>query len=145
MPQTRVPKTIGGLLEDRTWRRSRFRSRTIQGIICFAIDSAAPDDATKPNRSLFENQTGHHHPHLLRPDRSATNEYSPHFPGGSTAAFTLVELMVSVTVLSLIMVVLMSMTNQITQTWRSTTGKIEQFQEARDGFESMTRKLSQAT
>jgi len=60
-------------------------------------------------------------------------------------AFTLVEMLVSVSVLALIMLVLVSMTNQISQTWRSTTGKIGQFQVARDGFESMTRKISQAT
>jgi len=66
-------------------------------------------------------------------------------PRFGIGGFTLVEMLVSVSVLSLIMVVLVSMTNQISQTWRSTTGKIEQFQQAREGFESMTRKLSQAT
>jgi len=66
-------------------------------------------------------------------------------PPGKSPAFTLVEMMVSVSVLALIMLVLVSMTNQISQTWRSTTGKIEQFQGARDGFESMTRKIGQAT
>jgi len=60
-------------------------------------------------------------------------------------AFTLVELMVSVSIISLLMVVLASMVNQFSQTWRYTTRKIEGFQAARDGFESMTRKLSQAT
>jgi len=67
------------------------------------------------------------------------------FFASRSAGFTLVELLVSVSILALIMVILIGMTNQISQTWRSTTGKIEQFQEARDGFESMTRKLSQAT
>lgn len=66
------------------------------------------------------------------------------FPSGR-AGFTLVELLVSTAIIALIMLVLLGMTNQISQTWRATTGKIEQFQEARDGFESMTRKLSQAT
>jgi uncharacterized protein (TIGR02599 family) len=59
--------------------------------------------------------------------------------------FTLLELLVSTAIISLIMLVLLSMTNQTTQTWQYTTEKIEKFQEARDGFESMTRKLSQAT
>jgi len=59
--------------------------------------------------------------------------------------FTLVELMVSVSIIGLIMAVLLGMTNQISTTWRNTTGKIEQYQQARNGFESMTRKLSQAT
>ena len=70
---------------------------------------------------------------------------APFAPLGKKNAFTLVEMLVSVSVLALIMLVLVSMTNQISQTWRSTTGKIEQFQGARDGFESMTRKISQAT
>lgn len=62
-----------------------------------------------------------------------------------SAGFTLVELMVSTAIIGLIMVVLVGMTNQTSQTWRSATEKIEKFQSARDGFESMTRKLSQAT
>jgi uncharacterized protein (TIGR02599 family) len=61
------------------------------------------------------------------------------------SAFTLVELMVSTAIIGLIMLVLVSMTNQISNTWRSSTEKIEKFQEARDGFESMTRRLAQAT
>ena len=59
--------------------------------------------------------------------------------------FTLVELMVSTAIIGLIMLVLVGLTNQTTKTWQSTTEKIEKFQQARDGFESMTRKLSQAT
>ena len=65
----------------------------------------------------------------------------PRFYGG----FTLVELMVSTAIIGLIMIVLVQMTNQTSQTWRSATEKIEKFQSARDGFESMTRKISQAT
>jgi len=63
----------------------------------------------------------------------------------SRFGFTLVELMVSTAIIGLIMLVLVQLTNQISQTWRSTTEKIEKFEGARDGFESMTRKLSQAT
>jgi len=66
-------------------------------------------------------------------------------PSRSQAGFTLVELMVSTSIIALIMLVLVAMTNQTSQTWRHTTEKIEKFQLARDGFESMTRKLSQAT
>ena len=50
------------------------------------------------------------------------------------AGFTLVELMVSVSIIGLIMLVLVSMVNQISETWRTSTGKITEFQEARSGF-----------
>ena len=63
----------------------------------------------------------------------------------SATGFTLVELLVSTAIIGLIMLVLLAVTNQTTQTWQYTTEKIEKFQEARDGFESMTRRLSQAT
>lgn len=66
-------------------------------------------------------------------------------PSCSKSGFTLVELMVSTAIIALIMLVLVAMTNQTSQTWRYTTEKIEKFQTARDGFESMTRKLAQAT
>lgn len=61
------------------------------------------------------------------------------------SAFSLVELMAAMGVLALMILILGSMTNQITSTWRYTTGKTEQFRAARDGFESLTRQLGQAT
>ncbi|MEI6071371.1 MAG: Verru_Chthon cassette protein C [Verrucomicrobiae bacterium] len=60
-------------------------------------------------------------------------------------AFTLVELLVSMAVLSLLLVVLASMATQISTAWRSTKGKIEQFRQARDAFEAMSRRVSQST
>ena len=63
----------------------------------------------------------------------------------SAAGITLVELAVSTAVLALLLVLLLSMVNQTGSVWRQTRGKIEQFREAREGFESMTRRLSQAT
>ena len=48
-------------------------------------------------------------------------------------------------ILSLLMVVLVSMVDRTSTLWKNTTGKIEQFREARNGFESITRRLSQAT
>ena len=59
--------------------------------------------------------------------------------------FTLVELLVSMTVLLLIMAMLLSVTTQAGNLWRSTTTKIEEFRGARDAFEAMTRRISQAT
>jgi uncharacterized protein (TIGR02599 family) len=61
------------------------------------------------------------------------------------SAFTIVELLVSVAVLTLMVVMLASMTNQTASTWRYTASKMEQFGAARDGFESMTRQIGQAT
>ena len=63
----------------------------------------------------------------------------------SNAAFTLVELLVSMTILILLMMVLVSMVNQTGSMWHHANAKIEEFREARDGFEAMTRRLSQAT
>ena len=67
------------------------------------------------------------------------------FTPNKTAGFTLVEMLVSTTIIALIMVVMLGMTNQTSQTWRYTTEKVEKFQAARDGFEAMTRRISQAT
>ncbi|MDR1191606.1 MAG: Verru_Chthon cassette protein C [Verrucomicrobiales bacterium] len=60
-------------------------------------------------------------------------------------AFTLVEVMASVAVLSLILVILMAVTVQLSNLWQRTSGQIEQFRGARMAFESLTRRLSQAT
>lgn len=61
------------------------------------------------------------------------------------SGFTLVELMVSMAILVLLLVVLVSITDATRKTWSYTSGKIEQFHDAREAFESITRKLSQAT
>jgi uncharacterized protein (TIGR02599 family) len=60
------------------------------------------------------------------------------------AGFSLVELLVATTVLLLICVILVSVIQMVSRTWTSTTAKVEQFREAREGFESITRRLSQA-
>ncbi len=63
----------------------------------------------------------------------------------SRAAFTLVELLVSMVLLILIVAIVLQMSDQTGKIWRSSAAKIQAFQEARAGFEAMTRKLSQAT
>lgn len=60
-------------------------------------------------------------------------------------AFTLIELVVSMGILSIMVVFLLLMVSQTQQTWKTTTGKIEQFRAARDAFDTMTRRISQAT
>lgn len=59
--------------------------------------------------------------------------------------FTLVEVLVSLTVLSIIIVLLVALTDQTTKIWRGSSGKIEAFRNARGAFESLTQTLSQAT
>jgi len=56
-----------------------------------------------------------------------------------------VEVLLSMAVLAVLVVVLASILNQTTTAWRSARGKIEEFRQARDGFESMSRKISQST
>lgn len=68
----------------------------------------------------------------------------PHFTR-SKGGFTLVELLVSMAILTLLMLVLASITDATQRTWSYTTGKVEQFRDSREAFESITRKLSQAT
>lgn len=65
-------------------------------------------------------------------------------PRGRTA-FTLVELMVSVAIIALLMLLMVTITDATRKTWVTTTARAEQFRGARAGFESMTRRLSQAT
>ena len=62
-----------------------------------------------------------------------------------SGAFTLVEILVAMAILSILMVVLLTMTNQVTKTWSYTASRTDQFRSARDGFEATARRLSEAT
>jgi len=62
-----------------------------------------------------------------------------------SSAFTLLELLVAMTVLILLAVVLVGITTQTAATWKYSTARAEQFQEARRAYETVTRRLSQAT
>lgn len=59
--------------------------------------------------------------------------------------FTLVELLASMVVLALILVMLERLTSSTQKTMAFSTGRIEQFREARQAFEGITRRLGQAT
>jgi len=59
--------------------------------------------------------------------------------------FTLIEVLVACAVLALLLVLMLSITDQVQKTYRQTLGKAEQFREARMAFEAITRRLSQAT
>lgn len=63
----------------------------------------------------------------------------------SIAAFSLLELVAGTAVLLIIVVLLLGATNHAAGILRRSTGKIEQFGEARRGFENMTRRLAAAT
>lgn len=66
-------------------------------------------------------------------------------PHRKHSGFTLVEVLVSAGIVVVLMVVLLGMTDQTQRLVRSTSAKVEQFQEARVAFEAMTRRLAQAT
>ncbi len=59
--------------------------------------------------------------------------------------FTLVEILVSMVLLTLLMLVAMNIVNHTRGVWQRTTGKISAFRESRAAFESLTRSLAQAT
>lgn len=65
--------------------------------------------------------------------------------GRQESAFTLVELLVAAGILALLVALLLNMVTQTSKTWKSTSGKIEQFRDAREAFDSIIRKVSQAT
>lgn len=66
-------------------------------------------------------------------------------PPRSTGGFSLLELLVATTVLAIIIGIVLKLTNQTSEIWTRSASKIQAFQDARGGFESMTRSLSQAT
>ncbi|XHR27113.1 MAG: Verru_Chthon cassette protein C [Chthoniobacteraceae bacterium] len=59
--------------------------------------------------------------------------------------FSLMELMVSMAIILLVLLVLVSTVDSTRRTWTFTTAKIEQFRDARNAFEAITKRLSQAT
>ena len=62
-----------------------------------------------------------------------------------SASFTLIEMLVAMVLLIILLGIVLLMTSQISQVWRNSTSRIQTFQEARGGFETVTRTLSQAT
>ena len=61
------------------------------------------------------------------------------------SAFSLIEVLVATAVLGLVMVILVSITDHVRKTYQFTRGKADQFKEARAAFETMARRISQAT
>lgn len=69
------------------------------------------------------------------------SERSPKSPD----AFTLVEILVSTAVVALLLVILLSITSQVTTMYRHTTSRVEQFRQAREAFDAINRRLGRAT
>lgn len=61
------------------------------------------------------------------------------------AGFSLVEILVSMSILTMLAVLMAGIVKQTSTIWSSTHNKIDQFRAARDGFESMTQRVSQST
>ncbi|HSI83815.1 MAG: Verru_Chthon cassette protein C [Candidatus Methylacidiphilales bacterium] len=60
-------------------------------------------------------------------------------------AFTLVEMLVTLSVLSILLLVIFSIINQTSSMWTRTSRNVKQFQSARVAFQTLTRLLSEAT
>lgn len=70
---------------------------------------------------------------------------SPLRPSFTRKAFSLIELMVSIAVLSMLLVIVFQMLEQMQRTWKKTRQTVSEFKDARNGFEEMGRRLGQAT
>ena len=64
---------------------------------------------------------------------------------GRRRGFTLLELMVSMSVLSLIMLLVFQMLSHTQRAWSGSRARLSTFKEARTAFEAITRRLGQAT
>ena len=65
--------------------------------------------------------------------------------GRRASGFTLVEVMLATAILAVLVVMFAGMVSQTSKLWQRTTGKVEQFRSARNAFENMSTRLSQAT
>ena len=63
----------------------------------------------------------------------------------ASAAFTLIELMVSTAIMLVVILVLLQVIAGMTNIWHNSTGTISSFESARAAFTTMTRTLSRAT
>ena len=69
----------------------------------------------------------------------------PARPLSAEAGFTLVETLVAVSVLAMVMLIVFEITATTSKAWKHSSGNIESMQSARIAFETITRRLSQAT
>ncbi|HUF63644.1 MAG TPA: Verru_Chthon cassette protein C [Verrucomicrobiales bacterium] len=59
--------------------------------------------------------------------------------------FSLIELVVAITVMAILLLMVFSMVDQTQETWSQASSRTSQFKEARVSFESMTRRIRQAS
>ena len=76
--------------------------------------------------------------------RPAGEKFLPVNPDAGLRGFTLVEMLVATFVMVIILYMTLQITNYTNSLFMSTRKRIDTFQEARAGFEVMTRKISQA-
>jgi uncharacterized protein (TIGR02599 family) len=72
---------------------------------------------------------------------------SYHLPlkDSNVSAFTLVEILVSLAVLTILLLINAEVIGQVQSTWSASNARVSQFREARTAFDIITRNLSQAT
>ncbi len=63
----------------------------------------------------------------------------------SQRGFTLIELLVSITIMIVLLLMIFSMVDQTQRTWTRASSEANQFREARLAFESISRRVRQAT
>ncbi len=68
-----------------------------------------------------------------------------HLRRSTSGGFTLIELLVAITILIVLLLMIFSMVDQTQRTWTRASSEANQFREARLAFESITRRLRQAT
>lgn len=66
-------------------------------------------------------------------------------PQGTLAGFSLIELMVAMGILTILMLMLTALLDQIQKSWRFSESRISQFREARVAFDVMTKNIGQAS
>lgn len=66
-------------------------------------------------------------------------------PGAASRAFTLVELLVSMTVLTILLLIVTNVISETQKAWSQASSRVSQFREARAAFDVITRNISQAT
>jgi uncharacterized protein (TIGR02599 family) len=82
-----------------------------------------------------------HHIGMIKPVRAAAVNFR-YLQG---AAFTLIELLISITFLVILMLVVTQVIGVVQRTWVRANSRVSQFREARKAFEAISNTLSQAT